>query len=110
MYSTVNRIFHLLYFDLDFPTSGLTVTGLARVYCITFLHPFDPSKFFLYPSLPDILWVPASEVLTKVDADAAVAHMLLQVKRNHVCTTERLETRLHRLKMSAANNIISLLK
>jgi hypothetical protein len=35
MYSTVNRIFHFSYFDLDYPKSGLTVTGFARVYCTT---------------------------------------------------------------------------
>jgi hypothetical protein len=33
MDSTVNRIFHFPYFDSDYPTSGLTVTGLARVHC-----------------------------------------------------------------------------
>jgi hypothetical protein len=33
MNSTVNRIFHFSYFDPDYPTSGLTVTGLASVYC-----------------------------------------------------------------------------
>jgi hypothetical protein len=33
MYSTVNRIFHVLYFDPDFPTFGLTITGLSRVCC-----------------------------------------------------------------------------
>jgi hypothetical protein len=33
MYSTVNRIFHFSYFDADYLTSRLTVTGLARVYC-----------------------------------------------------------------------------
>jgi hypothetical protein len=30
----VNSIFHFSYFDPDYPTVGLTVTGLARVYCI----------------------------------------------------------------------------
>jgi hypothetical protein len=34
MYSTVNSIFHFSYFVLDWLTSGLTVTGLARVCCI----------------------------------------------------------------------------
>jgi hypothetical protein len=24
---------HILYFHLDYPTSGLTATGLVRVYC-----------------------------------------------------------------------------
>jgi hypothetical protein len=30
MYSAVNRIFNFLYFDPDYPTSGLIITGLAR--------------------------------------------------------------------------------
>jgi hypothetical protein len=34
----VNSIFHIWYFDPDYPTSGLTVTGLASVYCILFEH------------------------------------------------------------------------
>jgi hypothetical protein len=33
MYSNVNRIFHFLYFNPDYPTSGSTVTGLVMVYC-----------------------------------------------------------------------------
>jgi hypothetical protein len=31
----VNRIVHFWYFDPDYPKSGLTVTGLSRVHCIT---------------------------------------------------------------------------
>jgi hypothetical protein len=34
MYSDVKIIFHFSYFDPDYPTFGLTVTGLMRVYCI----------------------------------------------------------------------------
>jgi hypothetical protein len=33
MYSTVDIIFNFSYSDPDYPTSGLTVTRLARVYC-----------------------------------------------------------------------------
>jgi hypothetical protein len=29
---------HFSYFDPDYPTSGLTVTGLARVYCVSVFH------------------------------------------------------------------------
>jgi hypothetical protein len=39
---------------------------------LTFLHPSGPSKSFMYPSPPDILWVPASVVLTKVDPETAM--------------------------------------
>jgi hypothetical protein len=46
MYSTVNRIFHFSCFDPNYPTSRLTVTGLARVYYtikeqISFLENLD---------------------------------------------------------------------
>jgi hypothetical protein len=41
---------------------------------LTFLHPSGSSKFFMCPSLPDILWVPASKVITKVDLETAVGH------------------------------------
>jgi hypothetical protein len=34
MYSTVNSILNISYFDPDYPISGLTLTGLARVYCV----------------------------------------------------------------------------
>jgi hypothetical protein len=33
----VNRFLNLSYFDPDNPTSGLTVSGLARVYCNLFV-------------------------------------------------------------------------
>jgi hypothetical protein len=33
MNSTMNSIFHFSHFDTDYPTSRLTVTELARVYC-----------------------------------------------------------------------------
>lgn len=32
MYSTADRILHFSYFETEYPTSGLDVTGLARVY------------------------------------------------------------------------------
>jgi hypothetical protein len=40
---------------------------------LTFLYPSGPSKSFMYP-LPDILWVPASKVLIKVDPETATSH------------------------------------
>jgi hypothetical protein len=33
MYSTVNNIFNFSYFDPDYLTSRLPLTGLLRVYC-----------------------------------------------------------------------------
>ena len=34
---------------------------------LTFLHPNGPSRSFKYPSTPDILFVPSSDILTKVE-------------------------------------------
>lgn len=34
---------------------------------LTFLHPNGPSRSFKYPSSPDILFVPSSDILTKVE-------------------------------------------
>jgi hypothetical protein len=41
---------------------------------LTFLHPSGPSKFFMYPSPPDISWFPASKVLIKADPETATSH------------------------------------
>ncbi len=37
---------------------------------VTFLHPPGPAKSFVYPTRPDVLSVPPSQVLTMVDASA----------------------------------------
>jgi hypothetical protein len=42
MYSTVSGIFHFSYFDPDYPTSELTVTGLAEVLLSMALQTFGP--------------------------------------------------------------------
>jgi hypothetical protein len=52
MYSTVNRIFHFSYLYSDYLASGLTVTGLSRVYYINlvffpFMVNIPPRSFFL---------------------------------------------------------------
>ena len=38
---------------------------------VTILHPRGPSRSFKYPSIPDILIVPSSDILTKVDPKTA---------------------------------------
>ena len=38
---------------------------------VTFLHPHGPSRSFKYPSIPDILTVPVSDILTKVNPRTA---------------------------------------
>jgi hypothetical protein len=48
MYSSVNRIFNFSYFDRDYPTYRLTITRLARVYCITFFIVKKKCKYFVH--------------------------------------------------------------
>jgi hypothetical protein len=55
----------------------------------TFLHPPGPSKSFKYPSLSDILWVPASKVLTKMDIETAIGHTHLINAKDTCCTTKK---------------------
>jgi hypothetical protein len=43
---------------------------------LALLHPSEPSKFFMYPSQPDILWAPPSKLLVKVEPETAACHML----------------------------------
>jgi hypothetical protein len=40
---------HFSYLDPDYPTSRLTVTGLARVYCTSNLFPFALMKNYYIP-------------------------------------------------------------
>jgi hypothetical protein len=64
---------------------------------LTFLHhPSAPNKSFMYPSPPDILWVAASKVLTKVDPETATGHTYIISERESCCPTEKQETRLCR--------------
>jgi hypothetical protein len=61
VYSTVNRIFHFSYLDPGYPTSELTVTGLARVYLRTYLlMELSPSggsaNSVATQEFPSILW------------------------------------------------------
>jgi hypothetical protein len=63
----------------------------------TCFHPSGPSKSFKYPSPPDILWVPASKGFTKVNPENATDYTYVISENESCCTTEKLETRLHRL-------------
>jgi hypothetical protein len=57
---------------------------------LIFLFPSGPSKSFLYPSLPDILRVPASKVLIKADPETAMGHTYVISEKESCCTTEKL--------------------
>ena len=41
---------------------------------VTFLHPQGASRSFKYPTQPDILVVPSSDILNKVNAKTATGH------------------------------------
>jgi hypothetical protein len=41
---------------------------------ITFLHPYGPSSSFMYPLCPDILNIPHTAVLMKVNPRTAKGH------------------------------------
>jgi hypothetical protein len=86
----------------------VTVQGVSyNDVIITFLRPSGPTKSFLYASLPDILCAPTSKALTKADTETAMGSMYAVTgEKESFCTTERLETILHRLQISAVNNII----
>jgi len=39
---------------------------------VSFLHPNGPAQSFKYPSIPDILWVPTSDILDPMTARGRV--------------------------------------
>jgi hypothetical protein len=66
VYSTVNRIIHFSYFYPDYPISGLTVTGLARVS----VHPFiDPPYVMLLRRWEDNANIDLKEIEGQVVVD-----------------------------------------
>jgi hypothetical protein len=50
----------------------------------------------MYPSPPNILWVPTSKMLTKVDPETAMGHTYV-ISKKESCCTKKLENRLYRL-------------
>jgi hypothetical protein len=77
---------------------------------LTYLFPSTQSKFFIFPTLSDILFVPASKVLTKVITKIATHHTYIFSRKEFHCTTEKLEARLHRLQTVALAGNIPYLK
>jgi hypothetical protein len=57
-----------------------------------FFYPFGPSRSFMNPSLPDILWVPVS----KMDPETATCHAHVISEKECYYTTKKLENRPHR--------------
>ena len=44
---------------------------------VTFLHPHGPSRSFKYPNIPDILIVPTTDILSKVNPRTATGHVYI---------------------------------
>lgn len=57
---------------------------------VMFLHPQGPSHFFKYPTKPDILVVPLSDILTKVNVKTATGHTYTLSKKESKLATEKL--------------------
>ena len=57
---------------------------------VTFLHPQGPSHSFKYPTQPDILVVPSSDILTKVNAKTATGHTYTLSRKESKLATEKL--------------------
>jgi hypothetical protein len=51
---------------------------------LTFLFPSSQSKFFMFPLLSDILFVPAPNVLTKVDTKIATHHTYIFSRKKFI--------------------------
>lgn len=57
---------------------------------VSFLHPYGPMRSFRYPSVPDILIISATDILTKVSPRTATGHTLTQ--RESKAATAKLNT------------------
>ena len=56
---------------------------------VTFMHPRGPSRSFKYPSQPDILIVPSSDILTKVDAKTATGRTYTLSRKESKLATQK---------------------
>ena len=57
---------------------------------VTFLHPHGPSRVFKYPTQPDILVVPSSDILTKVNAKTATGRTYTMSRKESKLASEKL--------------------
>ncbi len=57
---------------------------------VTFLHPQGPSRSFKYPSSPDILIIPSTNILTTVNARTVTGRIYTLSKNESKIATEKL--------------------
>jgi len=55
------------------------------------LHPSGPSKSFMHPSVPETVWVRASEVLTKVKSQTVTHHTYAFSEKHSHRTKQKLQ-------------------
>ena len=56
---------------------------------VTFLHPHGPSRSYKYPSIPDLLILPVTNILTKVSPKTTTGHIYtLSQKENREATAK----------------------
>ena len=60
---------------------------------VTFLHPCGPSRSFKYPSVPDILVVPTTDLLTKVNPRTTTGRVYTLTQRENKAATAKLTTK-----------------
>ena len=68
----------------------LEVDGENGEIKVTFLHPCGPSQSFKYPSVPDILVVPTTDLLTKVNPRTTTGHVYTLTQREKKAATAKL--------------------
>ena len=57
---------------------------------VTFLHPYGPTRSFRYPSVPDILTIPATNILTKVSPRTGTGHVYTLTQKESKAATAKL--------------------
>ena len=57
---------------------------------VTFLHPQGPARLFKYPSIPDILTVPYSDILTRVSPNTVTGRTYTFSRTESKLATEKL--------------------
>jgi hypothetical protein len=59
---------------------------------VSFLHPHGPSASYIYPTTPDILWLPQSAILAKVNPSTATGCAYTLTSEETEKAAERIKT------------------
>ena len=69
----------------------LQVEEMCEQVTLSFLHPHGPSRSFKYPSRPDILSVPVTDILTTVDPRTATGRTYTLTKKDSQASIKKLD-------------------